>query len=174
MSNHNLTIFVNISQNRKKYIKIVCQTTNNFKRIYLSWDNFSNFVRNVVQCCKFVCFTQVVEEELIRKHMKTVVEMENSGVIHMLKHNKIEGLSKGFLFTLKIIDSGNRRNNEAFAPLRKLHFTFFCRIKVTLFRGRWGIWRRREGRAGEDANPLSLSLNLIAWSLGNIVGQIHV
>jgi len=24
--------------------------------------------------------------------MKTVVEMENSGVIHMLKHNKIEGL----------------------------------------------------------------------------------
>ena len=35
---------------------------------------------------------QVVEEELIRKHMKTVVEMENSGVIHMLKHNKIEGL----------------------------------------------------------------------------------
>jgi len=37
-------------------------------------------------------FLQVVEEELIRKHMKTVVEMENSGVIHMLKHNKIEGL----------------------------------------------------------------------------------
>ena len=35
---------------------------------------------------------QVVEEELIHKHMKTVVEMENSGVIHMLKHNKIEGL----------------------------------------------------------------------------------
>ena len=34
---------------------------------------------------------QVVEEELIHKHMKTVVEMENSGVIHMLKHNKIEG-----------------------------------------------------------------------------------
>lgn len=33
-----------------------------------------------------------MEEELIRKHMKTVVEMENSGVIHMLKHNKIEGL----------------------------------------------------------------------------------
>ena len=23
--------------------------------------------------------------------MKTVVEMENSGVIHMLKHNKIDG-----------------------------------------------------------------------------------
>ena len=39
-----------------------------------------------------IVLIQVVEEELIRKHMKTVVEMENSGVIHMLKHNKIEGL----------------------------------------------------------------------------------
>ena len=42
---------------------------------------------------------QVVEEELIRKHMKTVVEMENSGVIHMLKHNKIEGLLMCLLAT---------------------------------------------------------------------------
>lgn len=35
----------------------------------------------------------VVEEELISRHMKTIVEMENSGVIHMLKANKIEDLS---------------------------------------------------------------------------------
>ena len=55
---------------------------------------------------------QVVEEELIGKHMKTVVEMENSGVIHMLKHNKMEGLLKGFSFTLKNSDSGNSRNNR--------------------------------------------------------------
>ena len=41
---------------------------------------------------------QVVEEELIHKHMKSVVEMENSGVIYMLQHNKIEGLFIGFLF----------------------------------------------------------------------------
>ena len=41
---------------------------------------------------------QVVEEELIRKHMKSVVEMENTGVIYMLQHDKIEGLFKGFLF----------------------------------------------------------------------------
>ena len=41
---------------------------------------------------------QVVEEELIRKPMKSVVEMENSGVIYMLQHNKMEGLFKGFLF----------------------------------------------------------------------------
>ena len=44
--------------------------------------------------------------------MKTVVEMENSGVIHMLKHNKMEGLLKGFSFTLKNSDSGNSRNNR--------------------------------------------------------------
>ena len=53
---------------------------------------------------------QVVEEELIHKHMKAVVEMENSGVIYMLKYNKIEGLFKGFSFTLKNSDSGNSRN----------------------------------------------------------------
>ena len=41
---------------------------------------------------------QVVEEELVHKHMKSVVEMENSGVIYMLQHNKIEGFFKGFLF----------------------------------------------------------------------------
>ncbi|CAH3163837.1 unnamed protein product, partial [Porites lobata] len=38
---------------------------------------------------------KVVEEELqIHKHMKAVVEMENSGVIHMLKHNKMEDLAR--------------------------------------------------------------------------------
>ncbi|KAG8228590.1 hypothetical protein J437_LFUL009295 [Ladona fulva] len=33
---------------------------------------------------------EVVEEELIKKHMKTIVEMENSGVVHMLKSQKTE------------------------------------------------------------------------------------
>ena len=33
---------------------------------------------------------RVVEEELISKHMKTIVEMENSGVVHMLKNQRIE------------------------------------------------------------------------------------
>ena len=36
---------------------------------------------------------KVVEEELISKHMKTIVEMENSGVVHMLKANKVADLS---------------------------------------------------------------------------------
>ncbi|XP_022902236.1 cullin-3 isoform X4 [Onthophagus taurus] len=35
----------------------------------------------------------VVEQELIEKHMKTIVEMENSGVVHMLKNQKTEDLA---------------------------------------------------------------------------------
>lgn len=35
---------------------------------------------------------KVLEEELISKHMKTIVEMENSGVVHMLKNNKTDDL----------------------------------------------------------------------------------
>lgn len=36
---------------------------------------------------------KVVERELISKHMKTIVEMENSGLVHMLRNGKIEGTS---------------------------------------------------------------------------------
>ncbi|XP_064614961.1 cullin-3-like [Liolophura sinensis] len=36
---------------------------------------------------------RVLEDELISKHMKTIVEMENSGVVHMLKNNKTEDLA---------------------------------------------------------------------------------
>ena len=36
---------------------------------------------------------QIVQKELTLYNMKTVIEMENSGVNHMLKHNKIEGLT---------------------------------------------------------------------------------
>ncbi|CAG2162324.1 unnamed protein product [Oppiella nova] len=35
---------------------------------------------------------RVVEEELISKHMKTIVDMENSGVVHMLKNTRIDDL----------------------------------------------------------------------------------
>ena len=35
---------------------------------------------------------QIFQKELTFNNMKTVIEMENSGVNHMLKHNKIEGL----------------------------------------------------------------------------------
>ncbi|KAG8183868.1 hypothetical protein JTE90_005332 [Oedothorax gibbosus] len=36
---------------------------------------------------------KVVEDELISKHMKTIVEMENSGVVHMLKNQKTDDLA---------------------------------------------------------------------------------
>jgi cullin 3 len=36
---------------------------------------------------------EVVEEQLIRRHMKTIVEMEGSGVVHMLKNNRMEDLA---------------------------------------------------------------------------------
>eukprot|EP00118_Oscarella_pearsei_P022269 m.254467 g.254467 ORF g.254467 m.254467 type:complete len:627 (+) comp40385_c0_seq6:318-2198(+) len=37
--------------------------------------------------------TQVLEEELISVHMQTVVEMENSGVVFMLKNKRVEDLA---------------------------------------------------------------------------------
>uniref|UniRef100_A0A8C5DG41 Cullin-3-like n=1 Tax=Gouania willdenowi TaxID=441366 RepID=A0A8C5DG41_GOUWI len=36
---------------------------------------------------------KVVERELISKHMKTIVEMENSGLVHMLRSGKTEDLA---------------------------------------------------------------------------------
>uniref|UniRef100_A0A2S2P2L0 Cullin-3 n=2 Tax=Schizaphis graminum TaxID=13262 RepID=A0A2S2P2L0_SCHGA len=36
---------------------------------------------------------EVIEVELIKRNMKTIVEMENSGVVHMLKNNKIDDLA---------------------------------------------------------------------------------
>nr|DBA26014.1 TPA: hypothetical protein GDO54_010327 [Pyxicephalus adspersus] len=39
---------------------------------------------------------KVVERELISKHMKTIVEMENSGLVHMLKNGKTEDLKSRF------------------------------------------------------------------------------
>ena len=43
----------------------------------------------------FIIFThgKVVEEELIKRHMKTIVEMEGSGVVHMLKNNRMDDLA---------------------------------------------------------------------------------
>lgn len=36
---------------------------------------------------------QVVEQEMIIKHMKTIVEMEASGLVHMFEHTKTPGRS---------------------------------------------------------------------------------
>lgn len=39
---------------------------------------------------------EVVESELIFNHMKTLVEMQGSGMINMLEDNKIEGMDTFF------------------------------------------------------------------------------
>merc|ERR1719509_165710 len=36
---------------------------------------------------------EVVEEELIKRHMKTIVDLEGSGVVHMLKNNRMDDLA---------------------------------------------------------------------------------
>ena len=40
---------------------------------------------------KLTRYFSVLEQELIQKHMKTIVEMENSGAVHMLKNDKKDG-----------------------------------------------------------------------------------
>lgn len=47
---------------------------------------------------------EVVEEELIEKHMKTIVEMENSGVVHMLKNQKTEDLACMYKLFYRVTD----------------------------------------------------------------------
>ncbi|XP_075211864.1 cullin 3 [Lycorma delicatula] len=47
---------------------------------------------------------EVVEEELIKKHMKTIVEMENSGVVHMLKNQKTEDLACMYKLFSRVTD----------------------------------------------------------------------
>lgn len=68
---------------------------------------------------------KVVERELISKHMKTIVEMENSGLVHMLKNGKTEGWPDRLLSAaglcllgrLKLDSNGNGlRNICTFSP----------------------------------------------------------
>ncbi|XP_013775043.1 cullin-3-like [Limulus polyphemus] len=47
---------------------------------------------------------QVVEKELITEHMKTIVEMENSGVVHMLKNQKTEDLGRMYKLFSRVRD----------------------------------------------------------------------
>lgn len=48
---------------------------------------------------------KVVERELISKHMKTIVEMENSGLVHMLKNGKTDGKQQPTCWVLFIHSS---------------------------------------------------------------------
>ncbi|KAH9488998.1 Cullin-3B [Bulinus truncatus] len=47
---------------------------------------------------------EVLEAELISKHMKTIVEMENSGVVHMLENNKTDDLACMYKLFFRVKD----------------------------------------------------------------------
>ncbi|ALC39739.1 Cul-4 [Drosophila busckii] len=49
---------------------------------------------------------RVVEEELIKKHMRTIVEMENSGVVYMIKNSKTEDLACTYKLFSRLKDEG--------------------------------------------------------------------
>jgi len=50
---------------------------------------------------------EIVQKELTFCNMKTVIEMENSGVNHMLKHNKIEDLLRLFRLCKRVQGKNN-------------------------------------------------------------------
>lgn len=63
---------------------------------------------------------RVIEEELIQKHLKTIVEMENSGVIYMLKNEKIDDLRTMYTVLSRIEKEGiETMKNAASKNLRE-------------------------------------------------------
>ncbi|CAF0942048.1 unnamed protein product [Adineta steineri] len=76
---------------------------------------------------------QVLEDELITKHIKTIVEMENSGVYHMLKFNKCDDLAtmyklfervpNGHLTIADCMSSYLREQGRALDQIRNLYNT---------------------------------------------------
>lgn len=55
---------------------------------------------------------EVVEEELIKRHMKTIVEMEGSGVVHMLKNNRMGDLACMYKLFARVAE-GHKTIGEA-------------------------------------------------------------
>lgn len=49
---------------------------------------------------------QVVEDELIKKHMRSIVDMENSGVVYMIKNTKTDDLSCMYKLFQRLKDDG--------------------------------------------------------------------
>lgn len=62
---------------------------------------------------------KVLEEELISKHMKTIIEMENSGVVHMLKNNKTEDLACMFKLFFRVANGPKTMSDCISAYLRE-------------------------------------------------------
>lgn len=49
---------------------------------------------------------QVVEDELIKRHMRSIVDMENSGVVHMIKNTKTDDLACIYKLFARLRDDG--------------------------------------------------------------------
>lgn len=49
---------------------------------------------------------QVVEDELIKRHMRSIVDMENSGVVHMIKNTKTDDLACIYKLFSRLRDDG--------------------------------------------------------------------
>jgi cullin 3 len=55
----------------------------------------------------------VIEEELIQKHLKTIVEMENSGVVHMLKTEQVSNLRQMYKILSRVEKDGVEAMKQA-------------------------------------------------------------
>ena len=66
---------------------------------------------------------KVVEEELIKRHMKTIVEMEGSGVVHMLKNNRMDDLACMYKLFGRVSD-GHKTVGDCVS--RYLRYTHDC------------------------------------------------
>jgi len=62
---------------------------------------------------------EVVEEELIKRHMKTIVEMEGSGVVHMLKNNRMEDLACMYKLFGRVLDGHKTIGESVSSYLRE-------------------------------------------------------
>lgn len=70
-----------------KYLKMVEDRINEEEERVLNCMDIST-VEHIIQ---------VVEQEMIVKHMKTIVEMETSGLVYMLEHTKTQGHSSSHI-----------------------------------------------------------------------------
>ena len=85
---------------------------------------------------------EVLENELIKKHMKIIVEMENSGVVHMLANQKTEDLACMYKLFARVTDGHKtiaecmsahlRGEGKALVQVIQLHISSGgCRLERT-------------------------------------------
>lgn len=91
---------------------------------------------------------RVVEEELIKKHMRTIVEMENSGVVYMIKNAKIDDLACTYKLFSRLKDEG----------LKVIADTMSSYLRE---QGRVLVKEEEENGGGCNTNPITFVQNLL-------------